>query len=161
MLDSALPEALRTLNVRRLFALRLEVPSVLAPGGPQGSERRVGEISAGVFEGERLKGRVLPGGADWQTLTSDGAVHIDARIVLQTDAEELIGMTYRGIRCGPPEVLARLAKGEPVDPSDYYFRISATFVTSAPALLWLNLLIAVGAGHRLADGPIYNLFEIA
>jgi hypothetical protein len=79
---------------------------------------------------------------------------------LKTDDDALIGMTYRGIRQGPPDVIASLDRGESVDPADYYFRIAPLFETAAPAYAWLNGLVAIGTGHRLPDGPVYSVFEV-
>ena len=153
------PQALRGVAFSHLFALEVVVDA-LQSIGPLNAERRVGPIASGRFEGDGLAGRVLAGGSDWQTVTPDGATHLDGRLVLQTDAGELIGMTFSGIRRGPPEVMARLAAGKDVDPADYYFRIYATFSTGAERLAWLNQVIAVGTGHRMSSGPIYNLFEM-
>jgi hypothetical protein len=69
-------------------------------------------------------------------------------------------MSYRGLRHGPPDVVARLEKGETVDPASYYFRINPLFETAAPNYDWINRVVAVGIGHRRADGPIYNVFEV-
>ena len=79
-----------------------------------------------VFEhdGERLSGEVLDGGNDWQTVRPDGATTLHVRLVLKTKDEALIGMTYRAIRYGPPDVVARIEKGEVVDPTGYYFRLN-------------------------------------
>ena len=129
-------------------------------GSTPGYVRRVGAVFGGVFEGERLSGEVLDSGNDWQTVRSDGAVTLDVRLDLKTGYEAMIGMTYRGIRHGPPDVLSRIDLGEEVDPASYYFRISAVFETAAPKYNWLNRLLAVGVGHRRADGPIYSLFEL-
>ena len=69
-------------------------------------------------------------------------------------------MRYQGLRHGPPDVMARLDKGEAVDPASYYFRIAPTFETAAPQYDWLNRIMAIGAGYRRADGPIYSVFEV-
>jgi hypothetical protein len=153
------PQALQRVAFSHLFVLEVAVDP-LQEIGPPNVERRVGPIASGRFEGDSLSGRVLAGGSDWQTVTPDGVTLLDGRLVLQTDAGELIGMTFSGIRRGPPEVMARLAAGKDVDPADYYFRIHATFGTSAERLARLNQVIAVGTGHRLPSGPIYNLFEM-
>lgn len=155
-----IPAPLASLKLRLLFAMRVIVSTIHAPGGPVGAERRIGNISGGTFRGERLSGAVLPGGADWQTVRADGAILLDARVVLRTDDDAEIGMSYTGIRYGPPDVMARLARGEAVDPASYYFRIAPVFATSAPEYEWLNRIMAIGTGHRLADGPVYNIFEI-
>ena len=78
-----------------------------------------------------MRGTVLPGGADWIIARPDGVTTLDVRLALQTDDEELIGMAYRGLRHGPPEVMQRLDRGETVDPSEYYFRTAIMFETAA------------------------------
>lgn len=148
------------LRARPLFVMRVGVDHIHAIGGPAGIDRRVGEMSAGQFAGERLSGDVLSGGADWQVLRADGAVLLDARVVLRTGDGAEIAMDYTGIRVGPADVIARLARGESVDPADYYFRILPRFATSDSRYEWLNRILAVGIGHRLPEGPVYSIFEI-
>jgi len=148
------------LHTRPLFSMRLAVDALLAVGGPQGNGRRIGGISGGTFEGDRLSGTVMPGGTDWQMLRGDGAVQLDARIVLKTDDDALIAMTYVGLRHGLPDVLERLNRGEPVDPGDYYFRIVPSFATSDPRYDWLNRVVAVATGQRSPKGPDYSVHEI-
>jgi Protein of unknown function (DUF3237) len=82
------------------------------------------------------------------------------RLVLKTKDDALIGMTYQGLRHGPPDVIARIEKGEVVDPTSYYFRINPLFETAAGQYDWINRVIDVGIGHRFADGPVYSVFEI-
>jgi hypothetical protein len=117
-------------------------------------------VPGGSFEGERLSGEVLDGGNDWQTVRTDGATTLNVRLVLKTKDEALIGMTYSAIRYGPPDVVARIEKGEVVDPTSYYFRINPLFETANANYDWLNRVVAVGSGHRQADGPIYSVFEV-
>lgn len=155
-----LPDALAGVKTRPLFVMRLNVRPLQIIGAGTGAVRRVGVVFGGVFEGERLSGEVLDGGSDWQTVPGDSAVTLDVRLVLKTDDEALIGMTYRGIRHGSPDILVRIDRGEAVDPTTYYFRTAPFFETAAPKYDWLNRLIAVGIGHRAAEGPIYSLFEL-
>ena len=61
--------------------------------------------------GAKLNGRVLPGGADWQIMAADGTLDIHARYTLESDAGALIQVDSKGVRHGPPEVLARHARG--------------------------------------------------
>jgi hypothetical protein len=154
-----LPGVLKNVRARPLFVMRLDA-QIVTIGGPPGADRRVGVVHGGAFEGERLSGDVLDGGADWQILRADGATTLDVRLILKTNDGALIGMTYRGLRHGPPDVLARLARGEAVDPTSYYFRTSPIFETAAEKYDWLNRIIAVGIGHRRADGPVYSVFEV-
>jgi hypothetical protein len=158
LLDN-LPEALASVRTRPLFVMRLSSRIQLS-GSKPGPARRIFAVTGGAFEGERLSGEVLDSGADWQTVRGDGGVTLDVRLVLKTNDEATIGMSYRGIRHGPPEVLARIDRGEEVHPVSYYFRMLSTFETAAPKYDWLNRLVAVGVGHRRADGPIYSLFEV-
>lgn len=147
-------------RLRPLFTMRLAVGDLLAVGGPEGSGRRIGPISGGTFEGDRLHGTILAGGSDWQVMRGDGVIRLDARIILRTHDDALIAMTYAGLRHGPEEVIAKLGRGEPVDPASYYFRIVPSFATSAPGYAWLNRIVAMGSGHRLPEGPVYGIFEI-
>ena len=103
---------------------------------------------------------MLEGGADWQNVRSDGSTALDVRLVLKTFDDALIGTTYRGIRHGAPDVITRVEKGEAVDPGDYYFRIAPLFETAATQYAWLNNVVAIGSGHRRADGPVYSIFEV-
>jgi hypothetical protein len=125
---------------------------------PLGRRRIIG-ITGGSFTG-RLQGRVLPGGADWQIIRADGTADLDARYTLETADDALIYVTNRGYRHGPPEVVARLAKGEDVDPALYYMRTTPWFETSAPAYAWLNRIVCVGTGARRPAGVELELFEV-
>ena len=159
-LNANLPDALRGVRARPLFVMRLDVRPLQIVGATPGAFRRVGVVPGGAFEGERLSGVVLDGGADWQTVRGDGATTLDVRLVLKTNDDALIAMTYRGLRLGSPDVMARLDKGEAVDPADYYFRIATFFETAAAKYDWLNRIVALGIGDRRADGPVYSVFEV-
>jgi Protein of unknown function (DUF3237) len=103
---------------------------------------------------------VEPSGSDWIYQRADGAMALDVRLVLKTEDGALIGLTYRGFRHGPAEVLARLGSGEAVDPSEYYFRTAMFFETAAERYDWLNRVVAVSTGRRLPEGPVYEVFEV-
>ena len=155
-----LPEILKTLRTQPLFVMRLDVRKLQIVGATPDGYRRIGVVPGGSFEGERLSGEVLDGGNDWQTVRPDGSTTLDVRLVLRTQDEALIGMTYRAIRHGPPDVMAKIEQGEVVDPTSYYFRLNPRFETANANYDWLNRVVAVGIGHRLADGPIYSIFEV-
>lgn len=129
--------------------------------GPTGlGRRRVIPIIGGAFQGERLAGEVLPGGADWQLVRPDGVALLDARYTLRTGDGALIYVSNQGIRRGPPDVLAALARGEAVEGTRYYFRTTPHFETSAPAYLWLNDLIAVASGLRQRDAVLLEVYAV-
>ncbi|WP_160382457.1 DUF3237 domain-containing protein [Pseudooceanicola pacificus] len=149
------------IDTRHLLTMRCDVDSTSHLGAvPQGYERRIVTVSGGTFEGHDLRGRIRPGGGDFLTIRSDGAYHLDVRLVLETDGGELIYMTYIGRRNGPPEVMARYKRNEAVGADEDYFRTIVQFETAAPRLLRLNDLLAVGTGSRTAQGPIYEIFEV-
>lgn len=147
-----IPEPILSLRLASLFALELEITAVQQVGGDAGAGV-VGVVGGGRFEGERLNGRVLEGGSDWQRVLADGTVLLDCRIVLETEQGALIAMEYRGVRSGAP------AGAAPV-PGQPYLRISPFFQTRSPDLAWLNRIVAIGAGHRPPAGPVYNIFEV-
>jgi len=127
--------------------------------GPHGT-RITAPITEGHFEGPRLRGRVLPGGGDWTLLRADGVLELDLRVTLETDDGALIHMTSRGLRHGPPEVIAALVRGETVSPSTYYFRTLPRFDTGHPKYAFLNRLLCVASGDRRPKGPIYTVDEL-
>src|SRR4026209_2603898 len=129
-LSELLPREMTILRTEPLFIFQIEVkpPSII--GATPGHDRRIGEISGGRFEGERLRGKILSGGSDWQSLRADATTTLNVRLVMQTDDNELIAMTYLGMRHGPKEVLDRIARGESVNPSEYYMRATPYFETA-------------------------------
>jgi hypothetical protein len=159
-LSAILPPEMTTLKVEPIFIFQIQVnpPSVI--GQTPGYDRRIGEIAGGRFEGEKLRGKILTGGSDWQSLRADGTVTINVRLVMQTDDGELIGMTYLGMRHGPKEVLDRIGRGEKVSPTDYYMRVTPYFETASEKYGWLNRIVSVAYGHRMAGGAIYHVFQV-
>ena len=126
---------------------------------PLGRRRIIG-ITGGKFAGPRLSGRVLPGGADWQVIRADGVAYLDARYTLETGDGALIYVNNKGYRHGPQEVIARLARGEEVDPALYYMRATPWFETSAPRYAWLNRTICIASGARRAAAVELDFFEV-
>ncbi|ASV31657.1 DUF3237 domain-containing protein [Maribacter cobaltidurans] len=122
--------------------------------------RRIINIVGGTFEGPKLKGKILRGGADWQTVREDGTADLVAQYTLQTDDGALIYIVNKGVRHASPEVLQRMKNGEDVDPSEYYMRTAATFETSHEKYKWLNKIIAVASGARLADEVIIRFYQV-
>ncbi len=121
-------------------------PLVLGRGA-QGL-RRVVPILGGTAHGDGWTARVLPGGADFQLFATEGCSVLDARYGLETDAGDLIYVQNHAVRAAAPEVMARLMRGEPVQPSEVYFRCSPSFETDSPALRWITQRLFVGSGVR-------------
>ena len=159
-LSTMLPREMTEFRFRPLFIFVIDVAKPSIIGKTPGVERRVGEITGGRFEGERLRGKILSGGSDWQAVRTDGTWELNVRFVMETDDGHLIGMTYRGLRHGPKDVIDAITRGEEVSPSAYYFRVAPFFETASEKYGWLNNIVTVGLGHRLPSGPIYQIFEI-
>ena len=149
------------LKSRHLFRITMKLPPTLELGATPAGTRRVYTVSAGEFNGDRIRGEVLPqAGSDLLLLRADGSAQQDVRLILRTDDGALILMTYRGVRHASPEVNERIARGERVAASDYYLRTAPFFETSSAKYAWLNKIVSVAIGERQPDGVTYEVFEI-
>jgi hypothetical protein len=150
----------RTPELEFAFEARVQIGAPLDLGVTRAGHRRVIPILGGTFEGPRVRGRVLPGGADWQILHADGAADLEARYTLETDSGALLYAVNRGLRRGDPAVLARLNAGQSVDSSLYYFRTVALFESSAPECEWLTAALFAGSGERHADHVVIGFWRM-
>lgn len=161
--DLAAPE------LRACLRLDVEVGAALEVGPSASSfgygHRRVIPILGGrvrcEHESGAWDGRVLPGGADFQVLVGDRAARLEARYVVETDAGDRIYVENLALRSGSPETIAKLARGEPVDPALVYFRCVPRFETSAKSLAWMMERLFVGTGARRPDRVELRVFELA
>jgi hypothetical protein len=155
--SSQLPEP-RLTQVYRLEAT-LAPPLELGETAP--GHRRIVPLTGGTFSGPEMSGSLLAGAsADWQIILPDGTALGDIRYVLQTSSGDLLYVQSRSIRHGSPEVLARLGRGEDVDPGEYTFRTSTRIETAAPDLDWLNKGIFISVAGRQAAGVIYETYLV-
>jgi hypothetical protein len=134
-------------------------PTLELGTGSLGTKRTV-PITGGTVHGPQISGRVLPGGADWQYVERDGLTLVDARYVIETDDGVRIEVRNRGIRHGSNEVLARIAAGELVPPSQYYFRTTPRFSPPEGHYEWLKRSIFVGNAERNADFVVVHVWEV-
>jgi hypothetical protein len=148
------------LELAHLFSAEITLGEPQELGTTPLGRRRIIGITGGRFQGERLSGRVLPGGADWQVIRADGVADLDARYTLQTDDGALIYVRNRGYRHGPADVLARLGAGEDVDPALYYMRTAPLFETAAARYAWLNGLVCVARGARRAAAVELEVYRV-
>jgi hypothetical protein len=128
-------------------------------GMTRAGHRRVVPIAGGRIGG-LFDAEILPGGADWQLVRPDGTIEIDTRYSARTPAGEYIHLRTSGVRSGPPEILEALLRGEPVAPSEYYFRIGVRLETSAPRLAVLERSIFVASAVREADRVCYTAYRV-
>jgi hypothetical protein len=122
--------------------------------------RRIVPITGGRFAGPALNGEILDNGADWQVITGAGTTIVDTRYLLRLDDGVLAYLRTQGFRHGPAEVLDRIAQGEIVDPSLYYFRVQMLFETASVTYDWLNRTVAVGSALRTADAVLYDAYRV-
>jgi Protein of unknown function (DUF3237) len=149
-----------TPRLEHLFRAVVEIAAPLSVGVTPRGERRIIPITGGRFEGPELTGEVLPGGADWQLVCPDGTALLEARYTLRTRDGALVYVRNRGVRSGRPDVLARLARGEVVDPASYYFRTRPEFETGAPQYAWLNDVLAVCSAVRAANAVTLDFYVV-
>jgi hypothetical protein len=111
--------------------------------------RTVVNVTGGTFEGPKLKGKVLPPGADWPLAVNQNLRVLDVRTLLETDDEQRIYVSYRGVIYTPPA-----GQGE------RYWRTVPIFETNAEKYAWLNHVVAVGVNFTVPQRVAYRIFEI-
>jgi uncharacterized protein DUF3237 len=148
------------LGKQPIFTIQAELETITSLGRTPYGERRVIGITGGKVSGPKLSGRILPGGADWQIIRSDGAADIKARYTIETEAGALIMVTSEGLRHGPPDVMEKLRRGDNVDPRHYYFRTVMRFETSDTAVDWLNRILAIARGQREPRAVRLDVYEV-
>jgi Protein of unknown function (DUF3237) len=141
--------------------VRCEVGALVTLGpGPYG-ERRYVPLGGGTVAGPELNGTLVEGGVDWQLARADGVLDIGAHYVIRTDDGALVEVQSNGLRHGPPEVMARLARGEAVGPHEYFFRTLMRFTTGHPDWLHLNRVMALAVGQREARQVVLDVFRLS
>ena len=146
-----------------LYRAEIEVAPPQLLGLTPAGERRIYPILGGRFDGERLRGRILPGGADWQ-IVRETAEHVEmrveARFTMETQDGALIYVQNQGIRRAAPEQVRRMMGCETVDPAGYYFRMTPRFETGDPRYDWLNGVMAVASGMRGPASVAYDVYAV-
>jgi Protein of unknown function (DUF3237) len=143
-----------------LFSLKATVAAPVDAGLTPGGTRRIIPVTGGTFTGERVSGTLLPGGTDVQRIRDDGVAELTIHAVLATARGERILLKGNALRHAPPDIAARLARGEGPDPASYYFREAIMFETASVRLAWLNKILAIGTGRRNSDSVELDVFEI-
>jgi hypothetical protein len=152
--------AMNAPGLLHLCDLKVDVAAPIEMGQALGRRRRIIPIVGGTVTGERIRGDILNLGADWQTLFNETIAELDTRYALRTHDGAIIEIRNFGYRVGPPEIVARLARGEDVDPALYYMRTHPRFETGDPRYAWLNRTICVGTGMRRASSVHVSVFEV-
>ena len=148
-------------RLTRVYRLEATLGEPLDLGEVTEGRRRIVPLTGGTFAGPQLNGELLGGtGADWQIVLPDGTALGDIRYTLKTDHGALLYVRSRSVRHGSGEVLARLARGDDVDASEYTFRTWTEIETAAPELDWLNKGVFIGVGGRRPGAVIYETYLV-
>jgi hypothetical protein len=143
------------------FRITADLEAPIEQGSWEGLRRRIVPVNGGAVEGPRFKGRILPGGADWQTLSlADGLTDLHARYTIRHEDGTIVSVVNVGVRRGPAEVMARLAAGETVDPSAYYFRASPRFDAPPGPHRWLSESTFVCVGKRWPAAVELDIYRV-
>jgi muconolactone delta-isomerase len=145
-----------------VYRLEATVGQALDLGDTAQGHRRIVPLTGGTFTGKEISGVLVPGAsADWQTVLPDETALADVRYTLQSDDGALLYVRSRGVRHGSPEILARLARGEDVDASEYTFRTATRIETALPGLEWLNKGVFISVGARRPGAVIYETYLVS
>ena len=117
-------------------------------------------ITGGTVSGPRLSGEVLNGGGDWQVIEPDGLTRVEAHYFLKASDGTVIEVTNPGVRVADPQVIEKLARGEDVDPSAYYFRTTPSFKVAAGPHGWLRRSAFIARGVRRPDHVLIDFYEV-
>lgn len=148
-------------RLRFVFQADVDLGPIQELGTVDGLRSRIVPIVGGLVAGPRLNGRIMSGGADWQTVRpGDGLTRVKARYWIEANDGTMIGVDNPGIRRAPAEVTARLLAGEVVAPDSYYFRTMPRFDVGADAHRWLNETVFVGVGARQPDRAIIRFYAV-
>jgi hypothetical protein len=149
-------------RLTKVYRLEATLGPVLDLGPVAQGRRRIVLLVDGTFTGPEINGTLLPGAsADWQIVMADGTALGDIRYLLQTDGGDLLYVQSQSVRHGPPDVLARLGRGEDVDAGEYTFRTATRIETAAAALDWLNKGVFISVGGRRPGGVVYETYLVA
>jgi len=140
--------------------LTVELADIMEMGLGRGGHRRIIPIIGGTVKGPDLNGTILNLGADWQTVFDGGLAQLDTRYAFKTHDGAVIEIINYGLRHGPQAVMERVAKGEHVDPSQYYMRTHARLETGDARYQWVNQTLFVGTGGRNKNSVEIDLFAI-
>lgn len=122
--------------------LNCDSPRVVGPG--KYGQHQVIPINGGTFAGPRIRGEVLPGGAESQLIRADGVLELDAQYTIRAEDGAQVTMRNRG--------LANMAES---DCNGVYVRTIPEF--EAPAggpHEWLNKWLFVGTLRVVSVSPI-------
>jgi hypothetical protein len=143
-----------------VFSVKATLAPPVEQGEIDGKRKRFIQITGGQVYGPKLEGEVLGGGGDWQAIAPGGLTEVWAKYQIKAKDGTVIGVTNSGVRTASPDVIERLAKGEDVDPSLYYFRTTTSFDVKAGPHEWLRRHAFVARGIRKPDHVVIDFYVV-
>jgi hypothetical protein len=148
------------LSTTYVFSLAITVGVPIVAGDLGHGVRRIVPILGGAVCGDAIHGTILPCGADFQIIRSDGFTELEAKYGFETDDGAVVYVANTGIRFGPKNLIDRIANGEMVDPSLIYFRSVPKFETGAAKYRWLMENLFIGVGVRRPDRVEIDVHQV-
>jgi hypothetical protein len=148
------------LNTRYVFTITAQIAEVISAGETGYGVRRIIPIIGGDVRGEKVNGKVLSGGADFQIIRPNELIDLEAKYAFETDDGAVVYVENKGIRFGPVELLQKLKRGEPVDRSLIYFRTVPRFETGAGKYRWLMESLFVASAARHPDRVVVDVHQV-
>ena len=142
------------------FTITAHIAEVTTAGDLGHGVRRIIPITGGEVKGQRVNGKVLPFGADFQIIRPNELIDLEARYAFETDDGATIYVENKGLRFGPIDLLQKLKRGEPVDPKLIYFRTCPKFETGAESYRWLMQHLFIASAARHADRVVIDVHMV-
>ena len=148
------------LETRYVFTITARIGAVTSAGEIGIGVRRIIPITGGEVKGEKVNGKVLPFGADFQIIRPNELIELEAKYAFETDDGAVVYVENKGLRFGPVELLQKLKRGEPVDPKLIYCRTVPKFETGHEKYRWLMQHIFVASAARHADRVVIDVHQV-
>ena len=148
------------LETKYVFTITANIGAVTSAGEIGSGVRRIIPITGGEVRGENINGKVCPFGADFQIIRPNELIELEARYAFETDDGAVVYVENKGLRFGPVDLLQKLRRGEPVDPSLIYFRTVPRFETGHPKYRWLMENLFIGSAARYADRVVIDVHQV-
>src|SRR6201985_3117848 len=148
------------LETKFVFTITANIGPVTSAGEIGSGVRRIIPITGGEVRGEGINGKVCPFGADFQIIRPNELVELEAKYAFETDDGAVVYVENKGLRFGPIDLLQKLKRGEPVDPTLIYFRTVPKFETGSEKYRWLMEHLFIGSAARHPDRVVLDVHQV-
>src|ERR1700743_3547853 len=148
------------LQTKYVFTITAHIAGVTTAGDIGSGVRRIIPITGGEVRGEGISGKVLAFGADFQIIRPNELIELEAKYAFETDDGAVVYVENKGLRFGPIDLLQKLKRGEPVDPTLIYFRTVPKFETGSEKYRWLMENLFIGSAARHADRVVIDVHQV-